>query len=419
MKSWIRENINNSELLELKYRADKIGFEKAFFEIYPEISDLKISDFWRARLEYEKNKETTVNTSKTEILFLFFTCVIAGFLIQLPHIFQFNFNDEIFYQKNISIIILLGLSIYTLLTKSTIKQKHIFIAFSVFIISALYVNLLPSYQESDSVLLVLIHLPFMLWFFYGLVFIDFDISDKIKRINYINYNGELAIMVALILIAGVILTAVTLQLFFVIDLSIEKFYMNYIAITGLVSSPIVATFIIRKYPYVANKIAPIIANIFSPLVLITLLVYLLFILITDKDPYNDREFLFIFNLMLLGVTAIVLFSIFGTSKNKRQRFNEQILFALTIVTLIIDLIAVSAIIYRLGEYGFTPNRTAVLGSNILIFVHLLLIMFDLYKVNFKNKEIKLVEHTIAKYLPAYAIWTAIVVFILPWIFGLL
>ena len=122
--------------------------------------------------------------------------------------------------------------------------------------------------------------------------------------------------------------------------------------------------------------------------------------------------------MLLGVTAIVVFSISGTSKNKGQRFNEQILLALTIVTLIIFIIAVPAIVYRLGEYGFTPNRTAVLGSNILIFGNLLLIMIDLYKVNFKNKEINQVELTKAKYLPVYAIWTVFVVFILPWIFQL-
>jgi hypothetical protein len=258
----------------------------------------------------------------------------------------------------------------------------------------------------------------MLWCFYGLIFIDFNTSDKVKRIDYIKYNGELAILGAIILIAGGILTAVTLGLFQAIELNIEQFYMNYIVITGLVSAPIVATYIIRKYPLVANKIAPIIANIFSPLVLITLIIYLISILIIGKDPYNDRDFLIVFNLMLLGVTAIVVFSISGTSINKRQRFNEQILFALTIITLIIDLIAVSAIIYRLGEYGFTPNRTVVLGSNLLIFGNLLLIMVDLYKVNFKNKEINKVELTIAKYLPVYALWTIFVVFILPWIFGL-
>lgn len=418
MKIKIKDNINNSEQLETLYRADKKGFEKAFFEIYPNISDQKISDFWKSRLEYENKKEVTVKTSKAEILFLIVACAIAGLLIQIPHLFGFNLNDEIFYKKNAGLIVLLGLSIYVFLTKVSIKPKLIFITISAFIISAVYINLLPSNSESDSVLLVYIHLPLMLWCFYGLIFIDFNTSDKVKRIDYIKYNGELAILGAIILIAGGILTAVTLGLFQAIELNIEQFYMNYIVITGLVSAPIVATYIIRKYPLVANKIAPIIANIFSPLVLITLIIYLISILIIGKDPYNDRDFLIVFNLMLLGVTAIVVFSISGTSINKRQRFNEQILFALTIITLIIDLIAVSAIIYRLGEYGFTPNRTAVLGSNLLIFGNLLLIMIDLYKVNFKDKEIKQVELTIAKYLPAYGIWTVFIVFILPWLFGL-
>jgi len=126
----------------------------------------------------------------------------------------------------------------------------------------------------------------------------------------------------------------------------------------------------------------------------------------------------VFNLMLLGVMGIVVFSISETSVNKKQRFNEMTLFALSIITLIIDLVALSAILYRLGEFGFTPNRTAVLGSNLLIFGNLVLIMLDLYRVNFKDKEIKQVELTIANYLPFYIVWIIFVVFGLPLIFGL-
>jgi len=86
--------------------------------------------------------------------------------------------------------------------------------------------------------------------------------------------------------------------------------------------------------------------------------------------------------------------------------------------LIVNLIALSAIIYRLGEFGFTPNRTAVLGSNLLIFGHLTFIMLDLYRVVRKGKEFKTVEVTIAKYLPIYAAWTIFVIFILPFLFGM-
>jgi hypothetical protein len=85
---------------------------------------------------------------------------------------------------------------------------------------------------------------------------------------------------------------------------------------------------------------------------------------------------------------------------------------------IIDLIALSAIFYRLGTYGITPNRLAVLGSNMLILVNLVLIVIDLYKVNFKKSLIREVELTIAKYLPVYLVWIIIVVFGFPVIFGM-
>ncbi len=85
--------------------------------------------------------------------------------------------------------------------------------------------------------------------------------------------------------------------------------------------------------------------------------------------------------------------------------------------MIVDIIALTAIIYRLGEFGLSPNRFAVLATNILIFGNILLIMIDLIKVNFKNKNIEIVEKTIAGYLPVYAVWTVFAVFLLPLIFG--
>ena len=418
MKNKIKDNIENSEQLEKLYRADNKGFEKAFFEIYSEIAEFKISDFWKTRLEFDNIKEDSVKTRKADILFLIISCAIAGFLIEIPQLFDISLKDSFFYEKNAGLIVLLGLSLYAFLTKDIIKTKHLLITISVFIVSAVYINFLPSIRVSDSIILAYIHLPLMIWCLYGIIFINFDTKDKSKRIDYIKYNGDLAIIVAIILIAGGILTGVTIGLFSAIDLTIEQFYSDYIVLLGLVSAPIVATYIIRKYPFVAYKIAPIIANIFSPLVLITLVIYLVSIVATGKDPYNDRDFLIVFNLMLLGVMAIVVFSISETSINRKQRFNELTLFALSIVTLIIDLVALSAILYRVEEYGFTPNRTAVLGSNLLIFGNLVLIMLDLYRVNFKNKGIKQVELTIANYLPIYILWTIFVVFGLPLIFGL-
>ncbi|MDD4778601.1 MAG: hypothetical protein PHV53_09980, partial [Fermentimonas sp.] len=222
---------------------------------------------------------------------------------------------------------------------------------------------------------------------------------------------------AIILIAGGVLSILTVGLFSAIDMNIENVYMENVGLIGLISSPIIATYIIRNYQAVTNKIAPIIANIFSPLVLIMLVIFLIFIIPAGKDPYSDRNFLLVFNLMLLGVMANIVFSVTGTSVNKKQGFSQWTLFILSLITLIIDVIALSAILYRVGEYGFTPNRTAVLGSNILILGNLILIAIDLYKVVLKGHDLKKVELTIAKYLPIYAAWVLLVTFLFPFLFG--
>jgi len=152
--------------------------------------------------------------------------------------------------------------------------------------------------------------------------------------------------------------------------------------------------------------------------LLTAVVFLVALSISGKDPYSDREFLLLFNIMLLGVMAVIVFSITETSTNGRQKFSEMILFILSVLTVIIDLIALSAIFYRLSTFGITPNRLAVLGSNILILVNLALLIVDLYKVNFKKALIRDIDLTIAKYVPVYLIWILFVVFGFPLIFNL-
>lgn len=415
MKNEIKNNIENPEALENLYQLEKKVFEKSFFEIYSEISSHKVASFWKARFDF-RNSNIGFATKK-DLLILFLVCLLSGFLIKIPQIFGLDPNEFLFYEKNTALILFLGLTVYSIITKAKTNIKQLFITLSVFTASFVYINLLPSTKESHSMNLAYIHLPIMIWFLYGLVFIDFNWKDRMQSIHFIRYNGDLAIMSGLILIAGGALTAITFGLFSAIDIRIDQYLDDYSFLLGLVLAPVVASFIIRNFPLIANKIAPLIAQIFSPLVLITLVVYLVSIVATGKDPYNDRDFLIVFNLLLIGVMAIIVFSISEISLHQKQRLNEIVLLLLTIVTLIIDLFALSAILYRLNEFGFTPNRTAVLGSNLLIFGNLVLILIDLFKVNFGNKTIKKVEFTITSYLPIYAIWTILVVFLFPLIFG--
>jgi hypothetical protein len=417
MKEKIKEQINNPEKLEKLYHDDRIAFESGFEEIYSEIEKSELSKFWKIRLDYDKLPDKIKKSSLPDIFILISSCLITGFLIKIPDIFNVRMT-EIFYWKNSGIIVFFGLTLYIAWTNKFLELKRLIPVLVAFLILTLYVNLLPSVTDSNSINLVYIHLPLLMWCIFGLVYIEFNLTDKIRRIEYIRYNGDLAILMAIIVIAGGILTGITVGLFDAIGINIKAFYMKNVVIIGAVSVPIVATFITKNYTVLTNKIAPIIANIFSPLVLLTAMIFLVALAISGKDPYRDREFLMIFNIMLLGVMAVIVFSISETSVTGKQKFNEMILFFLSIITVIIDLIALSAIFYRLGTLGITPNRLAVLGSNILILGNLSLLIIDLYKVNFKKALIREVDLTIAKYLPVYLIWILLVVFGFPLIFGM-
>jgi hypothetical protein len=418
MRQRIKKNINRPEILEKLYRENKESFISAFESIYPEIEKYDAAWFWKVRLDYDRPPTGASRSRQSDITILITVCIIASFIAEIPKIFDIGETDTHFYQKNLGLIVFLGLSVYEILVNREYRINRIFLLLSLFLVPALYVNFLPCRELSQSINLAYLHLPLLMWCVYGMVYINFSIRDKLKVVDYVKYNGDMAAMGSLIVIAGMALTGFTIALFAAIDIHIETFYGNYVVIAGIVSAPAVTAFIIKKYPGITNKIAPVIAGIFSPLVLVTLLIYLAVLPFSSRDPYNDREFLIVFNLMLIGVTGIIVFAVSEISRAKRQQFNKIVLFILSIVTTIIDMIALSAIFYRLGEYGISPNRIAVLGSNILILINLLLIMIDLYRVNFKNESIKKVELTISRYLPVYMAWTVIVVFAFPALFSL-
>jgi hypothetical protein len=227
--------------------------------------------------------------------------------------------------------------------------------------------------------------------------------------------GDLLVMTALIVIAGGITTAITIGLFSVIGYNIEEFYFENIVLFGLPSAPILGTYLTQNNPHLVGKVSPVIAKIFSPIVLVMLSIYLVAMVFSAKNPYNDREFLLIFNVLLIGVMAIIFFSVAESSKEKSQG-EIWILFLLSVVTIIVNGVALSAIVLRISEWGITPNRIAVLGGNGLMLINLLLVATQLFRFLNSKSEINGVRSVIAFYLPVYVIWTIIVTFLFPFIF---
>ncbi len=413
MKENIISNINDPKELEKLFRLDSSSFKREFNLIYPEQINNQLADFWNERLNYEKRTETS-GSSRSELTFVIVASLIAGILANIPDIF--HIDETFFYMRNIGFIALLMTTIYFAWAGNLSKRK-IIIAASAFIASAVFINLLPAKELSDTLILSCIHLPLFLWCVLGFAFTGDRLNDYQKRMDFLRYNGDLIVISTIILISGMALTAITQGLFSLIGLEIFEFYKPFVIIPGLAAAPIVGTYVIRNTPQLVSKVSPVIARIFSPLVLIMLVIYLIALIITGKDPYNDREFLLTFNILLIGVMAIIIFSVAETSRLKRNRAEIVILFLLSVVTIIVNGIALSAILFRISEWGITPNRLAVLGGNVLILTNLLLVAYKLFRTVLNKSEPEEVEKIVSKFLTVYCGWTVIVVFIFPLVFG--
>lgn len=413
MKQKIRSNIGNPEALESLFRKDKTGFSSEFAEAASGI-DTELVRFWRIRLS-RQDSAADIQLLKKNLLRIVIISGIVALLVK-SHLLFGHLRMEDFLLRNLPLIIFASLTSWFILKNGIRNTRQILILVIPSGILAVYLNLLPR-QACDSTTLAFIHAPVFMWFIFGLAWISFKPRDTANVSAYIRYNGELAIMYGLLCIAGAMLSGMTIGLFAVIGKDIGKFYMENIGIVGVAVFPVLAALLIDIYPDITSRIAPVIARIFTPLLLTSVIIYLVALTVSGIDLSKNRDFLIIFNLLLLAVMAIIVFSLSETDKSNIRKLNVILLFLLAAGTLAIDLFALSAIISRLS-FGFTPNRTVVLISNLLILVNLLLILPDLFLAGFKGRSMDRLEKIIYGYLPVYFLYCIVVIFVLPFIFGM-
>jgi len=411
MKEAILLNLNNPGQLERLYRSDKQDFKHAFTALYPELQDNVLLSYWNERLHFT-NEGISWGTSK-DLAFILIAAFLAGTVAKLPMLL--HLDEEFFYPRNIGFIVFPVLATYFAWKNKLSINKIAFIG-GAMTVGLIFINLLPNSKRSDTLILSCIHLLLFLWSLLGLAFVGKKQNDLERRLSFLKYNGDLLVITALIIISGALMTGITIGLFTLIGVNITQFYFEYIVVYGLAAVPIVGTILTQTNPQLVGRVSPVIARIFSPLVLVMLVIYLISMVYTSKDPYNDREFLLIFNALLVGVMAIIFFSIAEGSNKSKGQAELWILFLLSGTTILVNSVALSAILFRISEWGITPNRMAVLGGNILILINLLLVATRLFKVITKKQTINRVENAIASYLPIYCIWTIIVTFIFPLIF---
>jgi hypothetical protein len=401
--------LQDPEGLEQRYRKDRSAFRREFPQAV-EGMDSELIRFWRLRLAPDAE---SVPLDRGALLTVMALALLTGTALKIPGFF--GLEQEQFFARNLAVLLGNGMILYLIL-KHRPQGLAKPLGYAALMVGLLaYLNLLPA-PMGDSVQLSLIHVPLFLWCVLGWAWAGFEQRDMQKRIAFIRFNGEYLIMAGLLLLAAALFTAVTFGLFQAIGISINAFFNEYAVFYGGSGLPILALWLIDRYPRITERIAPVIARVFTPLVTLTLGIYLATVFGTGRWTLEDRDTLILFNVMLLAVVAIIAFSVTELEGARSRSLDVLVLLVLAALALLIDGMALSAIIGRVAE-GLTPNRFVVLSTNLLIGANLALLAWRLAQAYRDSARLPEVERTMARYLTVYFWWTAAVILLLPVLFG--
>jgi hypothetical protein len=392
-KEIITENMNNPKMLENLYQSNKKTFSEIIKAMHEENSNL-IIEYWHARLFY-KSPEKKANIKK----YAFTALLVIFSWIPIRLMFVEFFDDNNYLTKAIPVIFSIALSLFFLF--DTMKIKNILLGILPHIVIYSYTILLPHKESSQSLDNVFYFMFVLLWFF---VLFAYSICS-IKKLNinvFVEKIGETIVWSTIFAIGGAVIIGLSLALFNTININAGNFYSKNIVTLVLAASPFVSLLVIESNNRI--KLSFIIANIFLPLILVSLIVFGIISAFTETKPYENRDIFIVYNIMMVVVICVLIFTGIKGANNKVINICSYIL---PIVTVILDIITISAAVYRLNKFGITPNKITVLGTNIIMFGHLVYMIY----LKFKQK----IEHNTA-YLPVYFFWAVCVVFMLPFVF---
>jgi hypothetical protein len=235
--------------------------------------------------------------------------------------------------------------------------------------------------------------------------------------NFVRFSGELAIYYVLIALGGGVLTGFTIMMFKAIGMNPEWFVGGWLIPCGAAGAVIIGSWLVEAKQSVTENMAPVLTRLFTPLFTVLLLVFLATMAWTGSPINVKREVLIGFDLLLVLVVGLVLYAASARDPQAPPDLFDRLQLLLVVSALVVDGVALAAIAARISEFGFTPNRVAALGENLILLVNLawsawLYARFLRHRGSFADLE----RWQIA-YLPVYVLWAALVVVMFPPVFG--
>ena len=342
--------------------------------------------------------------------------VAAAVVVQVARLLA-DFPDEepSWLARNASLLVLPFVAAYFARRRELDPRGWLLTAVP-FVLAALVVNIYPYDADSSTEALVALHLPVALWFVVAFPYMGGTIRSHERRMDFVRFTGEWFIYYVLIVNGGGVLMGLTAAILEPTGIDVER-VAEWVLPSGAAGAVVVAAWLVELKQRVVENMAPVLTMLFTPLFAVMLAGAAVVYAVTGLGDAFDRELLSVFDALLVVVLALVLYGMSARDPSTSPEWIDRIQLVAVVSALVLDVMVLGTMIARIGDLGFTPNRTAALGLNLVLLVNLVGAAWLIARFITGRSTLHRLERWQTTYLPVFALWAATVVIILPPLFG--
>lgn len=361
--------------------------------------------------------------ARRDALVAFGLAAAVALAVKAPALFGIHWGqDEGFYARNLSLFVL-PLLIGYFAWKRRLAAPALRLPALGVVALAVVANAYPFPGNTSAEVLgstqvlTALHLPIALWLAVGIAYAGDRWGQVAGRMDFIRFSGELFIYYALIALGGGVFTAFMVMIFRAIGMDAEVFFASWLLPCGATGAVIVAAWLVEAKQSVIENMAPVLTRLFTPLFAALLVAFLVTVALTGRAIDIQRDVLIAFDLLLVVVLGLLLYSVSARDPQEPPGAFDVLQVVLLVSALLADAVALWAIAARISEFGWTPNRVAALGENVILLVNLgwSLVLYAGFLRG--RRPFARLERWQTDYLPVFAAWAAVVVVVFPPVFG--
>src|SRR6187551_1030600 len=342
--------------------------------------------------------------------------ISAAVVIQVARLAA-GFPDDAptWFERNLGLLVLPFLAVYFARRRQLDVRGWLETA-APFALAAVVVNVYPYGADSDTEKLVALHLPVVLWFAVALPYMGGTLRSHERRMDFVRFTGEWFIYYVLIALGGGVLMALTAGILQPTGVDVDR-VAQWVMPSGAAGAVVVAAWLVESKQRVIENMAPVLSMLFTPLFAVMLACAAVVYAVTGLGDAFDRELVSVFDALLLVVLGLVLYGLSARESSTSPSWMDGVQLVAVAFALLLDALVLGAMIARIGDLGFTPNRSAALGLNLVLLVNLAGAAFLSARFLRRRSTLHRLERWQTTYLPVFALWAAGVVVVLPPLFG--